>query len=83
MNTARNTRATRTNTPAKRFYRPDELSEMTGIPPRTLKHWRATGYGPKHAMLGGRVRYPVNEAEKFMADPQGYQAAREMEIDLT
>ncbi|VVJ18326.1 Uncharacterised protein [Amycolatopsis camponoti] len=46
------------------LWGPEELGAFLGIPEKTLKHWRLTGYGPPWARLGKHVRY----------DPAGVRA---------
>ena len=58
----------------------EELAALTKIPAETLRWWRRRGDGPRSERLGRHVRYPLSEVRAWLADPQGYQAARDVEI---
>ena len=58
----------------------EELAELTKIPAETLRWWRSRDDGPRHVKLGRLVRYPASEVRAWLADPQSYQAARDVEI---
>ena len=48
---------------------PAELSEITGIPLRTLAGWRNTGAGPSYIKAEGRngaIRYFINDVKEWM-----------------
>jgi hypothetical protein len=44
-----------------------EVSNLYGIPTRTLQHWRQTGEGPIFHRLGRSVRYRKADVEAFIA----------------
>lgn len=44
-----------------------EASELTGIPPATLRWYRATGTGPKSFRVGRRVRYHKSDVLDWLA----------------
>lgn len=48
---------------------PTELSEITGIPVRTLAGWRNTGVGPSYIKAEGRngaIRYLLKDVKEWM-----------------
>ena len=48
---------------------PMELSELTGIPLRTLAGWRNTGGGPAYIKAEGRngaIRYLLRDVKEWM-----------------
>lgn len=48
---------------------PAELSEITGIPVRTLGSWRVQGMGPAYVKAEGQkgaIRYRLTEVEEWM-----------------
>lgn len=48
---------------------PAELSELTGIPLRTLASWRNTGVGPAYIKAEGQkgaIRYSLRGVEEWM-----------------
>lgn len=52
-----------------RFFAPPEAATYLGVTPRTMLEWRRTGRGPRYVRLGGpsgRVRYDVEELDRFM-----------------
>lgn len=45
----------------------DELSDETGIPLSTLRHWRRTGSGgPKSYRIGRRIAYDRDEVRRWV-----------------
>jgi predicted DNA-binding transcriptional regulator AlpA len=40
-----------------KLLRVEDVSEMTGVSPDTLRHWRHQQTGPKSARLGKRIVY--------------------------
>ncbi len=82
---ARQDRATTKQAPARtpiesRYLTPEELAVVLNQTARTIKYWRDQEYGPRHTKMGRSVRYAKSEVEKYCADPEGYQHARDMEI---
>lgn len=50
---------------------PAKLSEITGIPLRTLASWRRVGKGPSFIKADGKkgaVRYLMSEVEQWMVN---------------
>jgi predicted site-specific integrase-resolvase len=50
---------------AKILLTPEELSERWKLPLSTLDQWRWYGKGPQHLKMGKRIRYPLENIEKF------------------
>ena len=46
---------------------------MVGLSPRTLEYYRTTGQGPAYFKLGGRVRYAVDEIERWVRARRRYR----------
>ena len=42
-----------------------ELATRWGVKPRTLEHWRSSGFGPHFLRLGGRVAYRLEDIEAY------------------
>lgn len=54
----------------------DEAAEYLGIPKATLMQWRSRypGYGPNATIVGGSLRYRVNELERWLnAHTEGHE----------
>ena len=51
----------------KVFFTDKELAERWGLAVATLRTWRTRpqGHYPKFVKIGGAVRYPIAEIEKF------------------
>jgi hypothetical protein len=48
------------------YLSPEQLSERWGgISLHTLHHWRWKRVGPRHVVIGRRVRYPLAEVEAY------------------
>lgn len=47
------------------FFTPRQLAERWSLTPCTLKKWRCSGKGPHYHKLGRRIRYLLNDVEKF------------------
>ena len=47
-----------------------ELAERWGMKRSTLRRWRSKKYakGPKFLAIGRKIRYPIEEVEKFEKD---------------
>jgi predicted site-specific integrase-resolvase len=43
-----------------------EAAERIGVAPQTLMNWRAKGYGPPSARIGGRVRYRPEDIDSWI-----------------
>lgn len=66
----------------KRYLKARELAEYLNIPLETINSWRKQDQGPKAKKFGGSVRYALSEVEAYEADPQEYQAKRDLEVNL-
>lgn len=53
----------------------NEVAERLRVKPRTLQDWRQRDIGPAWARLGGSVRYPATELERYI-EAQVHQPAR-------
>ena len=51
----------------KDFLSIAEVSEQTGIPLTTLRHYRAHDIGPESYRIAGRVMYPRDSVERWIA----------------
>ena len=47
---------------------PKEVSAITKIKTTTLGSWRWSGKGPKHCKVGGSVRYPKSQLERWIQE---------------
>lgn len=56
------------STDTTRFLTVDEAAELLRMKPATLRNWRQAGKGPKALKLGGRVVYPRDTLEAWIAD---------------
>lgn len=45
---------------------PKALSELWGIPEKTLADWRSRGVGPAYKSLGRHVRYVPADLERYL-----------------
>ena len=50
-----------------------QAAEMVGMSPRTLEYYRTTGQGPAYFKLGGRVRYAVEDIERWVRARRRYR----------
>lgn len=50
-----------------KFLTEEQLAERWVISPKALQKWRLTGEGPIFVKIGSRVRYSIDEIEKFEA----------------
>lgn len=53
-----------------RYVTPRQAAMLLGVTPSTLSAWRKAGRGPRYSRMGearqSRVRYPVEELDKWM-----------------
>ena len=49
-----------------RLLSPKALSELWGIPEKTLADWRSRGIGPAYKSLGRHVRYAPADLERYL-----------------
>lgn len=59
-------------------YTPKELAQLIQRPISTLADWRHHNYGPKYTKHGRLVRYPVEEVNAWLKDPEAYQDDRQL-----
>ncbi len=50
----------------ERLMSTEEVAEVLGRPPRTLRQWRYLGEGPKYLKVGATVRYRARDIEKWL-----------------
>lgn len=50
------------------YYDSEALAAHLGFSAKTLKRWRAEGYGPPYIKIGALVRYSVEAVDKWLAD---------------
>jgi len=60
----------------RRLITETELSEMWGISPSTIQHWRSTGIGPLYKKLGGKIRYALEDIMAY-EEQQTFQGSGE------
>jgi predicted site-specific integrase-resolvase len=53
-----------------------EVAEVLGRPPRTLRQWRYLGVGPKYLKVGATVRYRARDIEKWLEAQEREAAIR-------
>lgn len=49
----------------EQLHTPHELSELWGLPEKTLSDWRSRGIGPAYIRLGRHVRYRPSDLKRF------------------
>jgi predicted site-specific integrase-resolvase len=49
-----------------KFLSPKEVSEIHGIPEKTLANWRSQGKGPAYYKLAGKVKYACVDIETWI-----------------
>lgn len=63
---------------------PEQLSDRwgnaVGVP--TLANWRVKGKGPRFVKVGGRVRYPIADVEKWEEKRRAASTAEYDRIDF-
>lgn len=64
--------ATKTDDP---FLTIPELAARYRTSPKTVHHWRLTGYGPHGIKVGVRVLYRLSECERWEKAQENEQAA--------
>jgi predicted DNA-binding transcriptional regulator AlpA len=50
----------------RRLLRPEDVSEILGVPRATLKAWRKRGQGPRALLIGKHARYAPTDLEDWM-----------------
>ena len=53
-------------------------ARLLGVSPRTLWQLRHEGRGPRHAMIGGSIRYRIEELHRYLAEQQAAASASEI-----
>ena len=56
------------NEGSKKVLNEIELSRRWGISEKTLQQQRWKGTGPRYDKIGNRVRYPIDEVERYERD---------------
>lgn len=69
-----NTNSAEHETPDERLLTPDDVSEMLGIPTKTLANWRSQRTGPLPLRIGCHVRYRAADVQAWIE--QRAEAAR-------
>jgi hypothetical protein len=52
-----------------------QVAEILGRPPRTLRQWRYLGVGPKYLKVGAAVRYRPHDVEEWLRAQEREAAA--------
>ena len=55
-----------------RYLNTVQAAEVVGLSPRTLEYYRSTGQGPAYFKLGGRVRYAIEDIERWVRARRRY-----------
>jgi hypothetical protein len=50
----------------RRLVSTRELAEIWGIPESTLRYWRSAEIGPPYVKLGGRIKYDLQDVERYV-----------------
>jgi excisionase family DNA binding protein len=59
----------------ERLLSTEEVAEVLGRPPRTLRQWRYLGEGPKYLKVGATVRYRPRDVEAWLKAQEREAAA--------
>jgi predicted DNA-binding transcriptional regulator AlpA len=60
----------------ERLLSTEEVAEVLGKPPRTLRQWRYVGAGPKYLKVGATVRYRARDVESWLEAQEREGAVR-------
>ena len=60
----------------ERLLSTEEVAEVLGRPPRTLRQWRYLGVGPKYLKVGAAVRYRPSDIQTWLRAQEREAAAR-------
>ena len=62
---------------AQDFLSENDGSRLTGVPRKTLQHWRLAGnsFAPQFIKLGKRVYYRRADIERWIEDQPAFQSA--------
>jgi predicted DNA-binding transcriptional regulator AlpA len=61
--------------PMEPLLTPDQVSDILGIPAKTLANWRSARQGPEFVRIGVHVRYRRSALEKWL-DEQAAETTR-------
>jgi len=50
----------------RRLVSTRELAEIWGVPESTLRYWRSAEIGPAYVKLGGRIKYDLQDVERYV-----------------
>lgn len=59
----------------ERLLSTEEVAEVLGRPPRTLRQWRYLGVGPTYLKVGAAVRYRPRDVEEWLRAQEREAAA--------
>jgi hypothetical protein len=59
----------------ERLMSTEEVAEVLGRPPRTLRQWRYLNQGPKYLKVGAAVRYRPRDVERWLKAQEREAAA--------
>jgi predicted DNA-binding transcriptional regulator AlpA len=59
----------------ERLMNEQQVAEVLGRPPRTLRQWRYLGTGPKFLKVGAAVRYRPSDVEDWLRAQEREAAA--------
>ena len=54
------------------FFKTSEVAERWKVSIRTLEGWRDRGIGPNFHKIGGRVRYHVDDLDRYERSVRAY-----------
>lgn len=57
-----------TGPPPDRLLSPDDVSELLGIPVKTLANWRCERRGPLPLRIGCHVRYRASDVDSWLEE---------------
>jgi predicted DNA-binding transcriptional regulator AlpA len=60
----------------ERLLSTEEVAEVLGRPPRTLRQWRYLGVGPKYLKVGAAVRYRPSDIQTWLRAQEREAATR-------
>jgi predicted DNA-binding transcriptional regulator AlpA len=59
----------------ERLLSTEEVAEVLGRPPRTLRQWRYLNQGPRYLKVGATVRYRAGDVEDWLRAQEREAAA--------
>ena len=59
----------------ERLMNEQQVAEVLGRPPRTLRQWRYLGVGPRYLKVGAAVRYRPSDIEEWLRAQEREAAA--------